>query len=417
MFVSVMIVVMPSLDFQIKNSYKTARTGIISTPHGDIETPAFIPVGTKATVKTLDSHDLQQLNAPAVLANTYHLYLKPGEDLIASKGGLGKFMNWSGPTFTDSGGFQVFSLGFGLEHGVSKVSNIFPDEERGGEQRHTSKKKLMKVDNDGVNFVSHIDGSRHRFTAESSIAIQQKIGADIIFAFDECTSPLHDEDYTAAALERTHAWAERSKNAWTNREAQALYAIVQGGAYKNLRHKSADFMNELDTPGVAIGGSLGKSKADMYSILDWTVSRIDDSKPIHLLGIGEVADLFACSARGIDTFDCVAPTRMARNGGTYISPANDGNPKNNFHINVRGAGFKDDDRPLDPGCLCFTCKNYTRSYIRHLFASGELLAMRLATIHNLHFILNLMEQIRSAIKTESLDKLANQWGVGDSLLR
>lgn len=401
---------MPAISFKITSSSGAARIGLLKTPSGTIETPAFIPVGTKADVKMLDVADLKNLQAPAVLANTYHLYLKPGPDLVEKFGGVGKFMAWDGPTFTDSGGFQVFSLGFGLEHGVSKVSNIFPDEENS--PILTSKKKLMKVDEDGVSFVSHLDGSSHRFTAESSIQIQQKLGADIIFAFDECTSPLHDESYTAQAMERTHKWAERSVRAWTNREKQGLYGIIQGGAYKNLRAKSTEYICSLDTPGLAIGGSLGKSKSDMHRIIDWVIPITPDKKPRHLLGIGEIEDLLRASAKGIDTFDCVAPTRMARNGGTYISPANGGKLSNKFHINIRSAKFALDKAPLDPGCDCFTCQNYTRAYIRHLFASGELLAMRLATIHNLRFVFRLMEHIRTSIAQGSLEKLSKDWIVG-----
>jgi queuine tRNA-ribosyltransferase len=406
-----MIGVMSALEFTITARDGRARTGTIMTPHGPIETPAFIPVGTKASVKTLDEADLHVLKAPAVLANTYHLYLKPGPDLVEKFGGIHGFMNWDGPVFTDSGGFQVFSLGFGLEHGVSKVNNIFPDEDSRQPVQAISKKKLMKVDEEGVNFTSHIDGSKHRFTAESSIAIQQQLGADIIFAFDECTSPLHDENYTQEAMERTHRWAERSKQAWTNRDKQALYGIVQGGAFKNLRIESTEYIAGLDTPGFAIGGSLGKSKRDMYDILDWSLPILPEDKPRHLLGIGEVEDLFAGSARGVDTFDCVGATRMARNGGTYVRPENGGSTKNNFHINVRAAKFASDGQSLDPGCTCYTCQTYTRAYIRHLFASGELLAMRLATIHNLHYIFRLMESIRESIRQQSLKSLAETWGV------
>jgi queuine tRNA-ribosyltransferase len=328
----------PSFGFDIHAKQGRARVGTIQTPHGPIETPAFIPVGTQASVKTLDIADLQRLNAPAVLANTYHLYLRPGTELVERFGGVGKFMGWEGPTFTDSGGFQVFSLGFGLEHGVSKISNIFPDEDL--PERRLGKPKLMKVDEDGVSFRSHLDGSQHRFTAESSIAWQQQIGADIILAFDECTSPLHDEAYTAAALKRTHRWAERSKAAWTNRQQQALYGIVQGGAYQRLRLESARFINELDFPGHAIGGSLGRNKRDMYDIMEWSIPLLDEGKPRHLLGIGEIVDLFGGVSRGIDTFDCVAPTRMARNGSVYISPLNGGTPQNKFRLNVAAARIR-----------------------------------------------------------------------------
>jgi len=381
------------------------------TPHGPIETPAFIPVGTQATVKTLDVADLQRLQAPAVLSNTYHLYLRPGTKLIEQSGGLAQFMSWDGPTFTDSGGFQVFSLGFGLEHGVSKMSNIFPDEP--GQERKGGKPKLMKVDDDGVSFRSHLDGSRHRFTAETAIQLQQEIGADIILAFDECTSPLHDERYTARALARTHAWAKRSKDAWTNRDAQALYGIVQGGAYEKLRKESAAFMAELDFPGYAIGGSLGRSKQDMYDILEWTTPLLPDDRPRHLLGIGEIEDLFTGVSRGMDTFDCVAPTRMARNGAAYITPGSGGTPDNKFRLNVAAAKYQADSQPIDDDCTCFTCQHHNRAYLRHLFNTGESLGPRLVTIHNLHTIFTLMQQIRDSIEEGGFIQLAERWGVAN----
>jgi queuine tRNA-ribosyltransferase len=386
-----------------------ARRGQIKTANGIIETPAFIPVGTAATVKTLDVNDLLRLDAQAVLANTYHLYLRPGPEVIEKFGGLGKFMGWAGPTYTDSGGFQVFSLGFGLEHGVSKISSIFPDENTGDRLR--GKQKLMTVDNEGVSFKSHLDGSSHRFTAESSIKIQQQLGADMIFAFDECTSPLHDEEYTAGALERTHAWAKRSKEAWTNRDTQSLFGIVQGGAYSELRKKSAKYINDLDFPGHAIGGSLGRNKQDMYDILDWTLPLLDNAKPRHLLGIGEIADLFAGVSRGVDTFDCVAPTRMARNGAVYIGPASGGSVANKFRLNIEAARYAQQSEPIDPRCSCYVCQNHSRAYLRHLFNANEILGMRLATYHNLHFILDLMSQIRTAISEGALDDLSKEWGV------
>lgn len=405
----VIIVEMQSaLSFKINSRSGRARTGVLKTPHGEIKTPAFIPVGTKADVKMLDTNDLASLEAPAVLANTYHLYLRPGPQLIEKFGGINKFMNWDKPTFTDSGGFQVFSLGFGLEHGVSKVSNIFPDENN-KVQAVSRKQKLFKIDEEGVNFVSHLDGSKHRFTAEKSIEIQQRIGADIIFAFDECTSPLHSKEYTRKAMQRTHRWAKRSVDAWTNRKSQGLYAIVQGGAYKDLRIKSTEFISSLETPGLAIGGSLGKSKTDMHSILDWTIPATNDAVPRHLLGIGEIEDLILCSFKGIDTFDCVAPTRNARNGSVYIHPKNGGTKKNKYSLNIRAYKYAPDGGPIDPGCGCFTCTNHSRAYIRHLFASGELLAMRLATIHNLFFIFNLMKDIRAAIDEDTYNKLLSEW--------
>lgn len=404
---------MSKLGFQINTQQGMARSGILMTPHGSIKTPAFIPVGTQATVKTLDVEDLRHINVPAVLANTYHLYLRPGSKLIRKHGGLHGFMAWDGPILTDSGGFQVFSLGFGLEHGVSKISSIFPDEDV--PERRTTKKKLMRVDEEGVDFLSHLDGSKHRMTAESSIAIQQELGADIILAFDECTSPLHNEDYTAKALDRTHRWAERSLVAWTNRETQALYGIVQGGAYRRLREKSAKFIGGLDFPGYAIGGSLGRNKGDMYKILEWTTPLLDSAKPRHLLGIGEIADLFAGVARGIDTFDCVAPTRMARNGTVYVNPSGGGRAASKFRLSLAAASVADDPRPIDPTCDCFTCQTYSRAYLRHLFNANEQLGARLATIHNLRFIFNLMGAIRQAIENASLLDLATQWEVDAEL--
>lgn len=402
-----------AFSFQLHTTDGKARRGTIKTPHGDIETPAFIPVGTQATVKTLDVDDLQAMKAPAVLANTYHLYLRPGTELVQRHGGLGEFMAWDGPTFTDSGGFQVFSLGFGLEHGVSKISNIFPDEDV-MDRRH-SKPKLMKVDEEGVSFRSHLDGSSHRFTAERSIELQQQIGADIILAFDECTSPLHDEHYTTRALKRTHAWAQRSLAAWTNREAQALYGIVQGGAYRNLREDSARFIDSLDFPGYAIGGSLGRSKQDMYRILEWTRPLLTEAKPRHLLGIGEIADLFAGVARGIDSFDCVAGTRMARNGAVYIGPEAGGTPTNKFRLTIAAAKYADEAGPIDPTCACRVCQTHSRAYLRHLLNADEYLGMRLATIHNLEFVLQLMAQMRTAIERQQLQALATHWGVANVL--
>lgn len=402
-----------AITFDLHTADGNARRGTIHTLHGDIETPAFTPVGTAATVKTLDIHDLKKIEAPVVLSNTYHLYLRPGADLVERHGGLAKFMAWDGPTITDSGGFQVFSLGFGLEHGVSKISNIFTDEDV--DERRVSKKKLMKVDEDGVNFVSHLDGSSHRFTAESSIALQQQIGADIILAFDECTSPLHDEKYTAQALARTHDWAARSFEAWTNRSTQGLYGIVQGGAYQNLREESARYINSIDFPGFAIGGSLGKNKQDMHDIMEWTTPLLDPQKPRHLLGIGEIVDLFAGVARGMDTFDCVAPTRIARNGAVYIHPKSGGTPENKFRINIAAAKHADESGPIDPLCECWVCQTHSRAYIRHLFAANEMLGMRLATIHNLSFILNLMAEIRASIEKQEFTQLAQAWGVGDAV--
>lgn len=417
---------MSAIKFSVNAKDDAARTGVLTTPHGKVRTPAFIPVGTQATVKTVDPDDLKGLSAEIVLANTYHLYLRPGSALIKKTGGLHPFMNWDGPILTDSGGFQVFSLGWGLEHGVSKISNIFPDDSpslrrsSGGqgtadpsaEAAAQPSRRLMKVDDDGVTFASHLDGTRHRLTAEVSIKTQQDLGADIILALDECTSPLHDEEYTRQALARSHRWAERSKQAWTNRKRQALFGIVQGGAYQDLREESARFIDGLDLPGYAIGGSLGKTKRDMHRILEWVNPLLKADKPRHLLGIGEVEDIFNGVARGVDLFDCAAPTRMARNGTVLIRPESGGTLKNRFRLNVAAGKFKDDVGPIDPKCDCRACVGYSRAYLRHLFAAHEPLGARLATIHNLRFMMRLMEDIRSAIEKGGLRRLAKRWGVG-----
>lgn len=363
------------------------RAGRLALPHGVVETPAFMVVGTRATVKSLTPAELRGLGARIVLGNAYHLYLRPGADLVAEFGGLHRFMGWEGPILTDSGGFQVFSLGFALEHGVGKIAKIFPGEEAAPPPR-AQRAKLNRIDDDGVTFTSHLDGATHRFTPELSIAIQEQLGADVIVTFDECTSPLHDRAYTARALERTHRWAERCLAARTRHHDQALFGIVQGGAFRDLRERSARFFTGLPFPGYCIGGSLGKEKAEMHAILEWTLPLLPEDRPRHLLGIGEPEDLFAAIERGIDLFDCVAPTRLARHGALY-TPAG--------RLAIRAARYAHDRGPVVPGCPCYTCTHFSRGYLRHLFAAGELLALRLASIHNLHFIVNLVEAIRASL--------------------
>jgi len=331
---------------------------MIHTPHGDIPTPVFAPVGTQATVKTLTPHDLYDLDATLILSNTYHLYLRPGADLIAEFGGLHQFMQWERPILTDSGGFQVFSL-----------------------------EGLRKIDEDGVNFRSHIDGSRHRFTPESVIAIQEKLGADIIMCFDECPAP-DNYDYNVEALARTHRWAERCKTAQT-RTDQALYGIVQGGVFADLRAQSAEFLTSLDFLGYSIGGlSVGESKTDMHAMLEVINPILPHNKPRYLMGVGSPEDLFECVARGIDQFDCVLPTRIARNGAVLTKQG---------RINLRNARFTTDKSPIEPDCQCYTCRLFSMAYIRHLLVAKETLALRLTTLHNLHFMLDTMRQIRKSI--------------------
>ena len=335
-----------------------ARAGLFSTPHGEVPMPAFAPVGTQATVKATSPHELRELGASLILANTYHLYLRPGADLIARLGGVHRFMAWDGPILTDSGGFQVFSLA-----------------------------GLRRIDDDGVTFRSHIDGSEHRLTPEKAIAIQEQLGADIVMAFDECAEP-HDRAYNEAALARTHAWAERCRAAQT-RHDQALFGIVQGGIFSDLRQESARFLTGLDFPGYAIGGlSVGETKAEMHAMLEATTPLLPADRPRYLMGVGSPEDLFEGVARGIDLFDCVLPTRIARNGAVLTRRG---------RLNLRNAQHADAPHPIEEGCACYACQHFSRAYLRHLIAAKEILGLRLTTIHNLHFVLDLMRQIRTSI--------------------
>jgi queuine tRNA-ribosyltransferase len=333
-----------------------ARLGRIDTPHGEISTPAFAPVGTQATVKALDPRDLAELGAELILGNTYHLYLRPGSDLVAEMGGLHSFMSWDGPILTDSGGFQVFSL--------------------------AGKRKITE---DGVEFRSHIDGSRHFFSPEMVVRVQEQLGADIIMVLDECAEP-GDRAYNEQALARTHAWAQRCQSAQT-RGDQALFGIVQGGIFADLRQQSARFLAGLGFPGYAIGGlSVGETKAQMHAMLDITTPLLPADKPRYLMGVGAPEDLLEGVARGIDLFDCVLPTRLARNAALFTRQG---------RINIRNARFERDALPIEEGCQCTTCQSFSRAYVRHLFKAGELLAYRLATIHNVHFLLQLMRDVRA----------------------
>ncbi len=340
------------------------RAGVIETPHGNIETPAFIPVGTKATVKALPPELVRdQVGAQAVLSNTYHLYLQPGHEIVRKAGGLGKFMNWGGPTFTDSGGFQAFSLRGGMK---------FDEDPR------ESVPKLAKVDDDGVDFKSVIDGSSHRFTPESSIDIQHALGADIIFTLDEIS---------VDSLARTHTWAKRCLDRHTELGGdQALFGIVQGGKSEDLRRESARTIGAMDFEGFGIGGTF--EKADMPAAVRWACEELPEDKPRHLLGIGEPEDIILGIENGADTFDCVAPTRLGRNGAVYTATG---------RLNLLNARFVEDFTPLDPDCGCHTCRNYSRAYLAHLFRAKEMLAATLASIHNLYFLVALTKDARKAI--------------------
>ncbi|SDZ15961.1 queuine tRNA-ribosyltransferase [Proteiniborus ethanoligenes] len=342
-----------------------ARLGKIYTPHGVIETPIFMPVGTRATVKAMTPEELKDLGAQIILGNTYHLYLKPGHELIEEAGGLHKFMNWDRPILTDSGGFQVFSLG-----------------------------DLRKITEEGVEFRSHIDGSKHFISPEKSIQIQNSLGSDIIMAFDECAPYPSDWDYVKKSLERTTRWAKRCKDANANPDTQALFGIIQGGMYRDLREQSAKEIIDLDFPGYAVGGlSVGEPADLMCEMLDYTVPLLPKEKPRYLMGVGSPDYLFEAVIRGIDMADCVLPTRIARNGTVLTSQGK---------LVIRNATYSRDFTSLDPECDCYTCKNYSRAYIRHLFNVNEILGSRLATIHNLYFLIKLMENIREAIKEDRL---------------
>lgn len=384
-----------------------ARRGRIITDRGTIETPEFLPVGTRATVKAMTPQQLLSLGVQGLLANTYHLYLRPGADLVRQLGGLHTFMNWHRPIMTDSGGFQAFSLGAAKEHGVGKLGGVFPGAGAGQVKRHKSGQSLAKVDDDGVTFRSYVDGSTHRFTPESSMEIQRRLGADLILAFDECTSPLATRRYTELSLQRTHRWAVRCLEAPRDPH-QSLYGILQGGAYPELRQEAVDFMTRLPFDAFAIGGSLGETKEDMLQVLEWTVPHLPEHAPRHLLGIGEMEDLFEGVARGIDTFDCVIPTRFARTANLLVSP---GVPHRGSRgtLNLRQARYRDDPGPIEPGCPCSTCAHYSRGYLRYLFSCQEILASTLCTIHNLTALLSLTRAIRQSLEQGTFEELRAAW--------
>lgn len=388
------------------------RRGRIVTSRGVIETPEFLPVGTRATVKAMTPSQLSEIGVQGLLANTYHLYLRPGAEAVRKMGGLHTMMNWHRPIMTDSGGFQAFSLGAAKEQGVGKLGGVFPgkDKTTPRPKSHKSGASLAKVDDDGVTFRSYIDGSTHRFTPESSIEIQRLLGADLILAFDECTSPLAGKEYTEMSLERTHRWALRCLES-PRAPHQSLYGILQGGAYPDLREKAVEFMTKLPWDALAIGGSLGETKEDFHSVLDWTIPHLPAHLPRHLLGIGEMEDIFEGVARGIDTFDCVIPTRFARTANVMVGP-DFPNRTRRGTLNLRNARYKDDFGPIDPDCNCYTCNNFHRAYLRYLFTSQEILAGTLCSIHNVSALLNLTRRIRESIENGEFEKLRRDWTGG-----
>lgn len=371
-----------------------ARVGTITTPHGEIATPCFIPVGTKATVKSVLPESMKELGAQALLANAYHLYLQPSPEIVAEAGGLSKFMNWPGPTVTDSGGFQVLSLGMGFKKVLSMDSTTF----RADDVIAKNKDRLAHVDDDGVTFKSHLDGSMHRFTPEVSMQVQHKIGADIMFAFDECTTLHNTRGYQEKALQRTSAWAKRcldehkaQTDSRTHSPYQALFGVIQGAQYEDLRREASRDLGSMQSSGISfdgfgIGGALDKES--LGSIISWVNEELPEHKPKHLLGIGTPEDLFVGVEFGVDTFDCVLPSRIARTSAVYT-------PRGRY--NVSNAAYRRDFTPIDERCDCYTCQHYTRAYLHHLFKGKEILAATLATIHNERFIVRLVDQMRDCL--------------------
>jgi queuine tRNA-ribosyltransferase len=391
------------IEFKIeKKGPGLARVGAIHTPHGIIETPSFIAVGTKAAVRGLTVEMLRDAGVETVLANTYHLYMQPGDVKVREMGGLHRIMNWSGPTMTDSGGFQVFSLGAGYGKNVGKVLKDLPNipllKERDEEE---VKPKLVEIDHDGAAFKSPLDGTIHYFTPERSIEMQHNIGADIIFAFDECTSPSEPRSYQRESLDRTHRWGKRSleyHKSKPNARHQALFGIVQGGRHEDLRKESARAIGEMDFDGFGIGGSFDKD--DLHTAVKWVNEILPENKPRHLLGIGEPEDLFLGVENGCDTFDCVAPTRLGRHGTIYTKGGK---------IHIGNTRFQEDLGPLDANCGCYACKNYSRAYISHLYKSREMLGPMLCSIHNLYFITHLVKGMRQTLLEGTFEAYKNDF--------
>ncbi len=377
------------------------RTGVITTPHGEIQTPAFIPVGTKGAVKSVLPESVRDLGAQAVLANAYHLYLQPGTEIVDAAGGLGAFMNWPLPTFTDSGGFQVLSLGVGFKKVLSMDSTNTVE----SDVIAPGKDRLAHVDDEGVTFKSHLDGSMHRFSAEVSMQVQHAIGADIIFAFDECTTLMNTREYQMIAMRRTREWAQRcidEHQRLTKERAtgpyQMLFGVIQGAHYEDLRRRAAREIGELDFDGFGIGGAMDKET--LGTIIGWVVDELPEDKPRHLLGIGEPLDLFVGAENGADTFDCVAPTRNARNSALLTVEG---------RFNVSNAYSRGNNEPIDSECDCYTCMNYSQAYLHHTYKANELIFPTLASIHNLRFTVNLVDQIREHMQAGTYFDFKQDW--------
>jgi queuine tRNA-ribosyltransferase len=371
-----------------------ARLGRLHTPHGIVETPAFIFCATKAAIKGCTVDHLRAAHTQIILSNTYHLMVQPGAETVAKLGGLQKMTGWHGPMFTDSGGFQIFSLGHG------SVA-----EEIKGRRQGTRAKSVRNITEEGATFKSYLDGSNHILTPEISIDVQRKLGADLIVVLDECT-PFHvDKDYTAESMRRSHRWGDRSLAEFDrgNDGSQSLYGIIQGGVYPDLRAESVDYVNSRDFFAHAVGGSLGANKEQMYEVVAMTMSRLSRDRPVHLLGIGGIEDIFVGVRHGIDTFDCVHPTRLARHGGALVKR------HTKEHVHLTNAKYRQDTAPIADDCLCMTCQHYSRGYIHHLLKAKEMLALQLITIHNIFFMNDLMASIRRALANGTLDAEEKKW--------
>ena len=389
-----------SFTYRYPSQESRARLGRLQTPHGIVETPAFIFCATKAAIKAVTPDQMRQCGTQFILSNTYHLMLQPGSDIVAKTGGLHRFMGWNGPMLTDSGGFQIFSLGHGSVAAEIK-----------GKRMGNRAKTLLKITEEGAQFKSYIDGSLHLLTPEKSVQIQRLLGPDLVVVLDECT-PFHvDKRYTQASLALSHRWASRSLAEFQRQDdgRQALYGIIQGGIYEDLREEACDFVNSQPFFGHAIGGSLGANKDQMDAVVSLTAQRLDPNRPIHLLGIGGIRDIFQGVAQGIDTFDCVHPTRLARHGGALIRPENAQNREGREHLNLRNSACREDPNPIEPDCPCTTCQTYSRAYLHHLLKAQELLGMTLITIHNVTFMNRLLTAIRAAISEGTLGQERKKW--------
>ncbi len=409
---------LPGYEIIAQDKKSRARTGRLHLIHGTVETPAFAPVSTRGGIKLLDIQDLENMKTQILMANTYHLYLRPGHERIKRLGGLHTFIGWDKPIMTDSGGYQVFSLGIGSVLGRSKFE--YASEEQissmnGFLEKH-GRKTRVRITEEGVVFRSVYDGTIHKFTPERSLDIQTSLGSDMMFVLDECTSPSADYEYTKLSMERTHRWAERSLKHGVNihhgDNRPAVFGIVQGGLFRDLREESARFISELEVngrkfDGIGIGGAFGRDQ--MYEVLDWIIPILPEEKPRHLLGIGTITDIFESVKRGVDLFDCVGPQRIGRAGYFYVSPESGGTPDNKFRYRITNSRFKDDTSPLDPNCSCPVCKRYSRAYIHHLIKIEPLAGMRLTTYHNIYFVLELMRRIRRSINEGSFTQLYEKW--------